>query len=146
MDKEEKEKQDNAAKYFRESAARKEAEKEWLKSKKAKDRVGSNYRDDNVLRRILIGVGSWFGFAVIFALFLGGLRGTDTAFIFYSLNVLNIIYWLWYIFTGKLLIASSFRSSSAEKEVKVLNEELKELKAQDEIKKLKKEIEELKKK
>jgi hypothetical protein len=49
-----------------------------------------------------------------------------------------MIYWLWYIFTGKLLITSSSRSSSSEKEVKVLNEELKEMKTQDEIKNLKK--------
>ena len=105
-----------------------------------------NDRGMNVYQRILIGVGSWFGIAVIFTLLLGGLRGTDMAFIFYSLNVLNFIYWVWFIFTGKLLIISNFRSSSSAKEVKVLNAELEELKAQDEIEKLKKEIAELKKK
>ena len=143
----EKEKQDNATKYFRESAARKEAEQEWLKSKRAKDRIGSNYRVGmSVPLRILIGVGAWFGISLIFTLLLGGLRGTDMVFILYSLNILNFIFWVWFLFTGKLLIISSSRSSSSAKEVEVLNEELEELKAQDEIEKLKEEIAELKKK
>ena len=67
-------------------------------------------------------------------------------FILYSLNILNFIFWVWFLFTGKLLIISSSRSSSSAKEVEVLNEELEELKAQDEIEKLKEEIAELKKK
>ena len=117
------------------------SQKQTLKSKPKSDNRGMS-----VPLRILIGVGSWFGIAVIFNLFLGELRGTDMAFFFHSLNILNFIFWVWFIFTGKLLIISNFRSSSSEKEVKVLNEELKELKAREEIKKLKEEIDELKKK
>ncbi|MBM32397.1 MAG: hypothetical protein CL764_06030 [Chloroflexi bacterium] len=50
-----------------------------------------------IIKNILIGVGAWFGVAIIISLLFGSARGTEYQAGFYTLNFINFAFW--FIFT-----------------------------------------------
>ena len=105
----------------------------------------------DLAKKLLIGVGAWFGIAIIISILFGSARGTEYQTVFYTFNVINFAFW--FIFTifrisrgssSKDVDNSSVGKQPSADVEKISQEEIKERLLSPEIKALQAELNTLK--